>query len=220
MNQLLDIMNYSDKIVQKHGSYVAEDCVPLEISGKFMYLKHIKEASKYGMQQVRSEFSDFVQVILDKKLDGSILEIGMGFYGGTHMVWKQMFKQVITIEKSKLLTWKFRMSERLDGTSHIIIGDSHKAETLNEVNKLSEMFDMLFIDGDHTYDGIKRDWELYHKLVNTGGIIAFHDSVCKVDGFGVAKFLEDLSKGLIDGNIHVVHNICHSKNVGIGYEIV
>ena len=53
-------MNYADKIVYKHGSYVAEDCVPLEISGKLMYLKHIKEASKYGMQQVRSEFADFV----------------------------------------------------------------------------------------------------------------------------------------------------------------
>jgi predicted O-methyltransferase YrrM len=35
--------------------------------------------------------------------------------------------------------------------------------------------DMLFIDGDHTYEGVKRDFELYRPLLKPGGIIAFHD---------------------------------------------
>jgi predicted O-methyltransferase YrrM len=35
--------------------------------------------------------------------------------------------------------------------------------------------DFLFIDGDHSYDGVKKDFEMYNSLVRNGGIIAFHD---------------------------------------------
>jgi predicted O-methyltransferase YrrM len=37
--------------------------------------------------------------------------------------------------------------------------------------------DFLFIDGDHTYEGVRRDFEMYSPLVREGGIIAFHDIV-------------------------------------------
>lgn len=37
--------------------------------------------------------------------------------------------------------------------------------------------DVLFIDGDHTYESVRRDYELYSPLVREGGIIAFHDIV-------------------------------------------
>ncbi len=50
--------------------------------------------------------------------------------------------------------------------------------------------DFLFIDGDHTYDGVKKDFNLYKQLVKKGGIIALHDianhpkeSNCRVDKF-------------------------------------
>lgn len=35
--------------------------------------------------------------------------------------------------------------------------------------------DFLFIDGDHRYEGVKKDYELYAPLVQIGGLIAFHD---------------------------------------------
>ena len=34
--------------------------------------------------------------------------------------------------------------------------------------------DFLFIDGDHRYEGVRRDFEMYGPLVRRGGIIAFH----------------------------------------------
>ena len=37
--------------------------------------------------------------------------------------------------------------------------------------------DFLFIDGDHTYEGVRKDFEMYGKLVVKGGVIAFHDIV-------------------------------------------
>lgn len=39
----------------------------------------------------------------------------------------------------------------------------------------SQEVDFLFIDGDHTYEGVKKDFEMYENLVSEGGIIALHD---------------------------------------------
>ena len=35
--------------------------------------------------------------------------------------------------------------------------------------------DFLFIDGDHTYEGVKQDFEMYKEFVKPGGWIGFHD---------------------------------------------
>jgi predicted O-methyltransferase YrrM len=36
--------------------------------------------------------------------------------------------------------------------------------------------DFLFIDGDHSYDGLREDWEGWSPRVVPGGIVALHDS--------------------------------------------
>jgi len=36
--------------------------------------------------------------------------------------------------------------------------------------------DFIFIDGDHSYEGIKGDWDAWTPLMATGGIVALHDS--------------------------------------------
>jgi predicted O-methyltransferase YrrM len=58
--------------------------------------------------------------------------------------------------------------------------------------------DFILIDGDHSYEGAKRDFELYRELVAPGGMIAFHDIVPgkreKVGG--VPKLWQELRGGL------------------------
>lgn len=76
-------------------------------------------------------------------------------------------------------------------TVHAVYGNSHDAATLDRVRDLlaGTMLDLLFIDGDHTYDGVRQDYEMYRPLVRSGGMIAFHDIVhthwpgCQVDRF-------------------------------------
>lgn len=36
--------------------------------------------------------------------------------------------------------------------------------------------DLLFIDGDHSYEGVKKDFELYSKLLSDNGLIILHDT--------------------------------------------
>jgi predicted O-methyltransferase YrrM len=55
--------------------------------------------------------------------------------------------------------------------------------------------DFLFIDGDHTYNGVKQDFQMYSPLVRRGGLIALHD-VCPhcANGDEVYRFWNELKK--------------------------
>jgi len=61
--------------------------------------------------------------------------------------------------------------------AEIVVGNSHQETTLRRFEGLldGEPIDLLFIDADHTYQGVKRDHQLYGPLVRPGGLIAFHD---------------------------------------------
>jgi predicted O-methyltransferase YrrM len=75
---------------------------------------------------------------------------------------------------------------------HLIQADSHAPETKARVRRIlqGDPLDYLFIDGDHTYAGVKSDFEMYAPLVRPKGMIAFHDIVeakmfpeCEVEKF-------------------------------------
>jgi cephalosporin hydroxylase len=76
-------------------------------------------------------------------------------------------------------------------TVGVVHGDSHAPETPERVREIlgDRKIDLLFIDGDHTYDGVRQDYLMYSPLVRSGGLIAFHDIVkthwagCQVDRF-------------------------------------
>ena len=57
-------------------------------------------------------------------------------------------------------------------------GDSTAPSTIAAVRKvLPSAIDFLFLDGDHSYEGVRRDFENYAPLVRPGGIVALHDIV-------------------------------------------
>ncbi len=59
---------------------------------------------------------------------------------------------------------------------HIIQGNSHRPESFQLVTELFDgTLDLLFIDGDHTYEGALQDYHMYGPLVRPGGMIVVDD---------------------------------------------
>lgn len=82
----------------------------------------------------------------------------------------------------------------------LVIGNSQTEETKNKIKQFCPEYDLIFIDGDHSYEGVKKDFYLYKDLLSTRGYIIFHDidpeHVFKDnDGGQVYKFWQDLNIG-------------------------
>jgi len=76
------------------------------------------------------------------------------------------------------------MNKRLIGTEEKILHNLSfypkfkffKDFSFNVVKNWNFPFDFIFIDGDHTYEAVKKDFEDWYPLTKPGGFIAFHDS--------------------------------------------
>lgn len=64
---------------------------------------------------------------------------------------------------------------KLGNNYNYIQGNSHNLDTYNKLLKYVSNIDILFIDGDHSYDGVIQDFNIYSKLVKGGGYIVFDD---------------------------------------------
>ena len=80
-------------------------------------------------------------------------------------------------------------------------GNSTDKELISKIDNSS--IDLLLIDGDHSYKGVKTDWNNYVTKVRTGGVIVLDD--CKVGYSGIIKFGEEIKKDTnfkVEGTYH------------------
>jgi len=139
--------------------------------------------------QIKEEILELLK-ILRKIKPKTILEIGTA-NGGTLFLFSQIVDKNATIISIDLPggkfgggypKWKIPLYKSFAKDTqkiYLIRADSHKEETLRSVKNIlgNKKVDFLFIDGDHTYEGVKRDFEMYSPFVRKGGIVAFHDIV-------------------------------------------
>jgi predicted O-methyltransferase YrrM len=80
----------------------------------------------------------------------------------------------------------------------LLRADSHDSRTLDEARRWFEgkPLDCLLVDGDHRFEGVRRDFLMYGPLVRPGGVIAIHDIVPGREDRvgGVPKFWELVKK--------------------------
>jgi predicted O-methyltransferase YrrM len=71
-----------------------------------------------------------------------------------------------------------------------LIGDSHQIDPAVFVRDHGRM-DLVFIDGDHSRDGVRQDTALARAILAPGGAIAWHDANPKKRYIGSRLFLEE-----------------------------
>jgi predicted O-methyltransferase YrrM len=149
----------------------------------------LASAYEQGLQQAQAEIEPLINqvgvLLRENPLHTlNILEIGVSM-GGSLLVWSQLAPVNNTVVGIDLPNGRYGGISYTDTRNqtakswhpnlHIIDGDSKSEEIQKKVWKLIPSVDLLFIDGDHTYEGAKADYENYGKLVRPGGMIALHD---------------------------------------------
>jgi predicted O-methyltransferase YrrM len=161
---------------------------------------------KLAPRQNREEIRALYDLVLARR-PRRVLEIGTA-RGGTLYLWTQAAADDAVLVSVDLPGGRFgggypacrapfyRSFARAQQEINLVRADSHDPATFEEVRDRfgSEPIDFAFIDGDHTYEGARRDYEQYGPLVRPGGIIAFHDILPRPaeSGIEVARLWEEL----------------------------
>ena len=163
------------------------------------------------IQQIKEELYDFLKLLIENDVK-KVLQIGLGHFGSTHFCLSLICDEVVTVayDIKNITNYSNRELLHNQNKEHFIYGSSIDESVINKAKAFGE-FDAVFIDGNHSYEYVKLDWENYSKLVKKNGIVAFHDACLDADRYGTPKVLSEIRRDVI--------LIKHSKEVGIAYYI-
>jgi cephalosporin hydroxylase len=173
-------------------------------------------ANKSKASQGKLELFHLLNILSPNK-PNVIVEIGVHL-GYSMEVWKEAFKPDILIGiDNDLNDYKKRLGDKIP--ANILEADSHAKQTLALLKKKlkGRHIDFLFIDGDHTYKGVKLDYEMYSPLVANGGLICFHDA-CITDhpDVKVHQFFDELASSSLSA-IRAVKYQEDANGIGLIY---
>ena len=153
------------------------------------YLEHL---AKHDLQAVanrralRPDVCNFIEQVTLKKDVANVLEIGRATghsFGFFRFLWPEAFIASVDVLHSPVAD---QVAALYDDNYIFIDGSSSKLEPVKT------LFDVVLIDGDHSYEGIKADYEKYEPFVKENGLILIHDVLWAHKG--VKKFFWDKVK--------------------------
>lgn len=79
---------------------------------------------------------------------------------------------------------------------------------------ISNRIDFAFIDGDHSYEGLKNDWNIVKQKVMSGGIVCLRDTILPPEetwrNFGSVQFYNDVI--IMDKDFELIDQ-CHFMTI-------
>lgn len=209
MKKLLDQRAFSpetDKLVQftmtESGGAIRPLQNPWEI-GELM--KRVREKQPRVIVEIGTAKGGTLFLFCQHAADDAMiisLDLPFGRNGGGYPKWKEK------------LYAKFAKPGQ---TLHLMRANSHLDETRTRIEALlkGRKIDVLMIDADHSYEGVKRDYDLYSPLLAEDGFIAMHDVILnRFDPeIEVHKFWDELKA--TEKTEELVHDYGQG-NLGIG----
>lgn len=154
--------------------------------------------------QKPAELAQLISLLREGTLQ-TVAEIGTA-HGGTFWLWCRLAAPdalVISMDlpgefaggggNAEEMLPILRSFSRATQETAFIRANSHSATAARQFEEIlgDRLLDFLFVDGDHSYEGVKRDFELYSAYVRPGGLIAFHD-VLPQPSSGVDRFWREV----------------------------
>jgi predicted O-methyltransferase YrrM len=104
-----------------------------------------------------------------------VLEIGR-YHGGSAFLFAvagDPNSMVTSIDIAPQNDELLQIALKKSGLAHkvqLLVGDSRNGEAR------VDFYDLIFVDGDHSYKGVVNDYEHWKKAVKPGGYLAFHNA--------------------------------------------
>ena len=143
---------------------------------KFL-LKSMKHISKFGLV-----------VEIGSWMGGSSVKLAEGiikYKNGARLYCVDPFKEFCddleVVRKGRDIRKIF--DKNMKGYLHHVV-EMYSVDASDEFE--DESIDFIFIDGDHTYEGVKSDIEAWYPRIVTGGVMCGHDFGAKYPGVGKA----------------------------------
>ena len=209
MKRLMNVKSISSPIINLASFRLKVDqdnCATIEDHAKLAFSWHFLKLLAVKPSQIREEIIQLMTLVAELR-PKVVLEIGTAM-GGTLYLFSKVATPNATIISVDLPRgcpdWKiplYKAFARGNQKIHLIRGNSHDQLTLSKVKEVIDghMVEILFIDGDHSYKGVKKDFEMYAPLVRSGGIMAYHDIVSgPLESVGgVPKFWNEIKHNYI-----------------------
>jgi predicted O-methyltransferase YrrM len=157
------------------------------------------------LQQDSVELGCLVRFLEGRGIKG-YLEIGSAAGGSVYVLNHYLgFGRIAVVDNNVHVNSKFR--------SKVLEGIKYEEYIGNSVGiRVEGEFDLVFIDGDHKYEGVKGDTLNFIGNLKRGGYMVFHDIAI---GWGAQKWTEELKKGNELGLVHIIDFI-GSRKLGTG----
>ena len=184
----VQLHNFRDRMfIGRVPSSLSEGTFPVAVEQAVTEILNGKTGKGVRPMQVPSELTRLIELVQSKS-PKTVLEIGTA-RGGTLLLLCRFAAPDATIISIDLPyarngggypRWKEKIYRSFAGkeqTLHLLRANSHLPETREQVDAILQgrTIDFMLIDADHSYEGVKTDYEMYSALASEGGIVALHD---------------------------------------------
>ena len=152
------------------------------------------------LQQIADEIAPCIYDLMKVNLKfNNFLEIGSAAGGNTYLFNHFFnFDNITIIDDNRHKKHSLRKGILKGINYKEFIGDSHSQEAIDFLIATQLNYDIIFIDGDHSYEGVKKDFEYYKEFLNYGGFIIFHDTMASITVKPFVDEIKEKAKMFID----------------------